>query len=132
MNKDLRYILIGIGLVALISGCYMLAEKFNKYYSKKYGCKGWTWPYAAALAVLEFFAWYLSFQGGKPFMWSLVAACVCAVVAVAACVIRVKKAGADIKDIFGATVFQLVASLGAIAGMLILIEIPPHMRRPER
>ena len=132
MNKDLQYILIGAAVLAVVIVCYVLAEKFNKYYTKKYGCKGWTWPYSSLLAFFEFFVWYFAFQGGPLLWYSAIGLAISCAVSVTVCLVKAKKAGADTKDTVGAVICQLISSIGVIPGLLILIDIKPRMRRPER
>ena len=132
MNSDLKFWLNVAAMLALISGCYMLAEKHNKIFYKKYKTKGCTWVLASVTAVFEFLAWYFHFAGGAWFTLFLIAALVCVAVSLAVGVLRAKKAGATAADVALNAVCQAVASLGAIPAMLVLVDIKPRMRRPER
>jgi len=52
--------------------------------------------------------------------------------AIAIVPVRAKDAGATPVDVLLAALCQAIASLGVLPAMIVLIDLKPHMRRPER
>jgi len=132
VNTDYKFILTVVAVLAVMCGSYMLTEKYNNHFYKKYGSRGWSRVWAAVTAVAEFFAWFFHFQGGVLYSAFVGVTLVCIVLSLFIGAVRAKDAGATPVDVLLAALCQAIASLGVLPAMIVLIDLKPHMRRPER